>query len=188
MNQAKIIIIIFVIAAVEFIPSMTKAQDTDSLTTVTRHIPEVVTTPEIENPDHNINIYTAFGFSTYTGVAGIEFQMDHFALGGGYISIFGEDESGPTGGIRYYFSKTGGSWYIGASGTSTEGKDDNGLMDESKMYGGFIGYRWFFGRAMNFDLGLGYGAKKYVDRTPGGTKNKSMTFPAGGISVGYSFL
>ncbi len=54
-----------------------------------------------------------YGFSTSTGMLGVEVQVDHFALSAGAapMLLMGCDSIG-TYAIKYYFNSTGDSWSL----------------------------------------------------------------------------
>ena len=116
------------------------------------------------------------GFSTLTGLIGIELQYKHFAFDLGYYFSEEPEEEGEynhflTYGIKYYFKPHRSTWYFGLGAVTN--------LDEGELGIGFLfGYRWRWGKGWDFNLGIGAGFPIGKD---------GSTFPMFDLAFGYSF-
>ncbi len=122
------------------------------------------------------------GFSTLTGLVGIELQHKHFAFDIGYYFSEEPEKEGEynrflTYGIKYYFKPHRSTAYIGLGGVTALVKiideDDGGTG-----IGFILGYRWRWGKGWDFNLGIGAGFPIGKD---------GSTFPMFDLAFGYSF-
>lgn len=112
------------------------------------------------------------GFSTSTGVFGIEAQRGNYALAVGQIEIpvifTNETVKVTTTALKYYFKGLDNSWSASFF---------NWHSSEGNAFGLSAEYRWRFGSQSDITTGLSIG---YGNKT-----NKSAAIPS--ISYGYSF-
>lgn len=99
------------------------------------------------------------GFSTFTGLVGIELQHKHFAFDIGYYFSEEPEKEGEynhflTYGIKYYFKSHHSTWYFGLGG-GTALDEFIGENNWRQHIGFILGYRWRWGKGWDFNLGIG---------------------------------
>lgn len=116
------------------------------------------------------------GISTYSGVVGIEAQINHISLSGGIL---------PTGfatGLKYYFDPFQSCWYLGICYMRLEEEDDGWIDD---VVGGGMGYRWRW--ESGWELTLGAGASVTRETDTWSEETETYGSPVIDLVVGYSF-
>ena len=116
------------------------------------------------------------GFSTLTGLIGIELQYKHFAFNiGDFMGT--EVKHCLTYGIKYYFKSHHSTWYFGLGG-GTALDEFIGENNWRQHIGFILGYRWRWGKGWDFNLGIG----------PLFPIDKNVTHPPMfDLAFGYSF-
>jgi len=93
------------------------------------------------------------GFSTFSGLIGIELQYKHFAFNIGDFTGANVKHC-LTYGIKYYFKSHHNTWYFGLGGGTA--LDEFIPENNWRQHIGFIlGYRWRWGKGWDFNLGIG---------------------------------
>ena len=106
---------------------------------------------EIDHKDFYIT--PRIGFSTFSGLIGIELQYKHFAFNIGDFT--GEKvKHCLTYGIKYYFKSHHSTWYFGLGG-GTALDEFIGENNWRQHIGFILGYRWRWGKGWDFNLGIG---------------------------------
>ena len=132
---------------------------------------------EINPKEKDFYITPRIGFSTLTGLIGIELQYKHVAFDIGYAI---DDEPPHEGedihhylmyGIKYYVNSHHSTWYIGLGGWANLDKDELDI-------GVILGYRWRWGKGWDFSLGYGLVLSRLNDVSPP---------PMFELAFGYSF-
>ena len=116
------------------------------------------------------------GFSTLTGMMGIELQYKHFAFDIGY-GTGSKVKYTSTYGIKYYFNSYRSTPYIGLGGWT----DYEEIITDKEWrtaIGFMLGYRWRWGKGFDANLGIGPAFSK---------GKKAFDPPLFEIAFGYSF-
>ncbi len=142
----------------------------------------------------NFYIGPRVGYSSYSGIYGMECQFLHLGVSAG--SLKRSDIDGYAVGAKYYLNKYRSTWYLGVCyNTWTEPFGAGGPNGEETYtgYGIGLGYRWRLGSGWDIAVGLGYGKgkteKPLVNQGRGYPENfdSEDTTGIGELTVGYSF-
>ena len=93
------------------------------------------------------------GFSTFSGLIGIELQYKHFAFNIGDF-MGAKVKHCLTYGIKYYFKSHHSTGYFGLGG-GTALDEFIGENNWRQHIGFILGYRWRWGKGWDFNLGIG---------------------------------
>ncbi len=124
------------------------------------------------------------GFSTFTGILGVEIQYVNVALTIGLPECIG---------IKYYLDFPNHSWFIGAYFSRWDTEDDEtkgGITydKETNTEGGIgVGFRWRWRNGWDLSIGVSgeYGEEELTNSSATRTETSYRIKPC--ISVGYSF-
>jgi len=121
------------------------------------------------------------GFSNFTGVIGLEFKYKNVSVMMGTLPAYSDNNNSlpvldmEAGGIKYYFSPTSRSFYVGACyfkqidieiEEDTDGTLDYADYMEDKIFGVIVGYHWIWAKRWDLSIGLGGGMnfRKFEDK------------------------
>ena len=141
----------------------------------------IVIRPEVYADEWQMSIHGLY--SQYTGVLGAEFQNNHFAITVGVP---------PCLGMKYYFTYSKNSWYVGAHITNYYSEDEkkDGIEYDEKddlRYGSGFGYKWYFLKQWHLNVGctLFYNKEKYTNDNSAREDENIRLYPD--ITFGYTF-
>jgi len=151
--------------------------------------PNLPAAPSGEPTRTTLRITPRVGASTFTGLAGVEVQIDHIAVAAGWFP----SRNRILAGLKYYFEPDGHSWQIGVSGGYAAWEEEWGrsMMDADWLHIGVAaGYRWRWNTGANISvaLGAGYGGDAYQAQDPTAEDESDRGIsPSGEVALGWTF-